>query len=229
MSTKCQLFASALVVVLFAVPSIDAAITPTLIAVVPNIDGSFTYTYNVDIDEDQNAMNDGAFPSGPTTPTGPGEPGSTFQDYFTIYDFAGLYADSWTQPEGWTFGVQFVGPTGSTVGPSDDPGLLNIYWVRTGEDLAGPQDVGNFTVRSVFGLVVLDSYTSDATRNQGSNTGTAVANIGPVYVPATAVCGITDCVRVTEPAAVLLLAGGLLGLGILRSTWPLPSCRRSRS
>ena len=169
MRMKTLMVIAALAAFALAVPTAEAAITPTLIAVTPNGDGTFTYTYNVDLAEDQNAMNDGVFPTGATTPTGPGDPSSAFQDYFTIFDFAGLVAGSWTQPEGWTFALNFVGPNGTTATPSDDPGLLNIYWVRTGEDLAGPQDLGNFSVRSAFGLVALDNYTSDATRSQGRN------------------------------------------------------------
>ena len=183
MSLKSVVAAAVLAGCVFAAPAAHAAITPTLISVTPNGDGTFTYTYNVDLAEDQNAMNDGLFPTGATTPTGPGDPSSAFQDYFTIFDFAGLVAFSWTQPEGWTFALNFIGPNGNTTPPSDDPGLLNIYWVRTGEDLAGPQDLGNFSVRSAFGLVALDNYTSDATRSQGGTAGTAVASIGSVNVP----------------------------------------------
>ena len=208
-------FVLALVVIPLAATTLSAALTPTLIAVTPNGDGSFTFTYNVDLAEDQNAMSDGAFPTGPTTPTAPGTPGSTFQDYFTIFDFAGLYADSWTQPAGWTFGAQLIGPTGSTVTPEDEPGLFTIYCVRTGGDLLGPQDRGNFSVRSAFGLVVLDDYTSDATRNQGPNAGTAVANIGSVYVPVPTVCGIFDCAQAPEPGSAFLLAIGMFALVVV--------------
>ena len=213
MRMKTLMVVAALAACALAVPTAEAAITPTLVAVTPNGDGTFTYTYNVDLAEDQNAMNDGAFPTGATTPTGPGDPSNAFQDYFTIFDFAGLVAGSWTQPEGWTFAVNFVGPNGTTTTPADDPGLFNIYWVRTGEDLQGPQDLGNFSVRSAFGLVALDNYTSDATRSQGGTAGTAVASIGSVNVPQ--VVGGTPF-AVSEPGTLMLLGSGLLGLGLFR-------------
>jgi hypothetical protein len=195
------------------VPTVEAAITPTLVAVTPNGDGTFTYTYNVDLAEDQNALNDGAFPSG-TTPAGPGAPSDTFQDYFVIYDFAGLIGGSATQPAGWTFAIAFTGPTPSTTSPADDPNLFNIYWVRTGEpDLIGPQDLGMFSVSSNFENVFFDNYTSDATRSQGDTAGTAVASIGTVNVPQ--ISGGAPF-RVSEPGTLMLLGSGLLGLGFFR-------------
>jgi hypothetical protein len=218
MQSKPCLLLAALLPCALAVPTAEAAITPTLVAVVPNADGTFTFTYNVDLAEDQNAASDGAFPSG-STPTGPGAPSSAFQDYFVIYDFVGLVSGSWTQPAGWTPGSAFTGPTPSTTTPSDDPGRPNVYWVRTGEpDLTGPQDLGNFSVRSIFVNVWFDNYASDATRSQGQTTGTAVASIGTANVPqVSGGCPFVvggPCDEVSEPRTLLMLASGLLSLAL---------------
>ena len=193
----------------------QAAITPTLMSVTPNGDGSFTYVYNVELAADQIARADGATPTGGTTPTGGGNPSTTFQDYFTIYDFMGLVGGSATQPAGWAVGYNLTGPTPSSTTPADDPALWNVFWVRTGDPVVGPANLGDFTVRSIFGVVALDSYASDATGTGGS-AGTAVASIGTAYVPQQTV-GCTNC-AVSEPdgRGALWLGSTLFGLILVR-------------
>ena len=100
---------------------------------------------------------------------------------------------------------------------ADHPNLLNIYWVRTGGDLAGPQHLGLFSVRSVFGLVAQESYTSDATHSQGPPAGTAVAGIGTTYVPQQT-GGVVF--QISEPGTLMLLSTGLLSLARLRRRRP---------
>jgi PEP-CTERM motif-containing protein len=213
MRLKTLMLVAALGALALAVPTAEAAITPTLISVTPNGDGTFTYTYNVDLAEDQNAMDDGAIQATGTTPTGPGAPSSAFKDYFTIYDFAGMVGGSWTNPVGWSFSFAATGPSPSTTTPADDPNVLNATWIKTSGDVMGPADLGDFSIRSVFGLVYFDNYTSDATRSQGQTAGTAVASIGSVNVPQ-AQGGVPF--RVSEPGTLMLLGSGLLGLGLFR-------------
>jgi hypothetical protein len=214
MRFKSLLLVAALAAFALAVPTAQAAITPTLISVVPNGDGTYTYNYNVDLAEDQNASPAGA-PPGATTPTEVGAPSSAFQDYFTIYDFAGLVGGSWTQPAGWTVQAALTGSTPSTTSPADDPGLFNVTWVRTGAMTAGPADLGTFSLVSIFSNVFFDNYTSDATRSQGPTAGTAVASIGTVNVPQVS-GGNPFPSQVSEPGTLLLLGSGLLGLGLFR-------------
>jgi hypothetical protein len=213
---KTLMVVAALAACALAVPTVEAAITPTLISVTPNGDGTFRYTYNVDLAEDQNAMPDGAYAGTGTTPTGPGDPSSTFKDYFTIYDIHGIVGGSWTQPAGWAPSFSVTGPTPSTTTPADDPGVLNFTWIRDGAPIIGPQDLGDFSISSHFGLVALDNYTSDATRSQGGTAGTAVASIGSVNVPQAEGGVVFPGPAVSEPGTLMLLGSGLLGLGLFR-------------
>jgi hypothetical protein len=216
MRMKTLMLVAALVACALAVPTAEAAITPTLISVTPNGDGTFTFTYNVNLAEDQNAEPDGAYAGTGTTPTGPGDSSDTYKDYFTIYDFHGLVGGSWTQPAGWAPSFSATGPTPSTTTPSDDPNVLNFTWIRDGSPIIGPQDLGTFTLDSVFELVALDNYTSDATRSLGPTAGTAVASIGSANVPQQ-VGGVPfPGPQVSEPGTLLLLGSGLLGLGLFR-------------
>jgi hypothetical protein len=199
---------------MFAIPTVEGAITPALVAVTPHGDGTFTFTYEVDLAGDQAASPHGATPTGGVTPAGPGEPSATFQDYFTIYDFYGLVGGSSAGPAGWTAGTSLIGPTPSTTAPADDPGVFNVFWVRTGEPSLGPAELGTFSVRSIFPLVWFDSYTSDAT-HQGA--GTAVASAGTVDVPqVTCFTCVPGPITAAEPGSVLTLAGGLLALAVCR-------------
>jgi PEP-CTERM motif-containing protein len=215
MRMKTLMVIAALGALALAVPTAEAAITPTLISVVPNGDGTYTFTYNVNLAEDQNARPEGAYMPSGTTPTEAGAPSSAFKDYFTIYDFAGLVGGSWTQPAGWAPSFSLTGPTPSTTNPADDPNLLNFTWFRDGAAILGPADLGNFSLRSVFSNVAFDNYTSDATRALGPTAGTAVASIGSVNVPQLS-GGNPFPGAVSEPGTLMLLASGLLGLGLFR-------------
>ena len=114
-------------------PQADASIIPTLVAVTPNGDGTFTYTYNTDLAEDQNAMNDGATP-GALTPAGVGAPSTTFKDYFTIYDFSGFVAVS--KRSGWRTSRRRLSVRRRFNDPCGRP-TSSTHRVLTGDQISG--------------------------------------------------------------------------------------------
>lgn len=134
-------------------------IVPVLISVTPNGDGSFTYTYNVDLAEDANAA---------------------ANDYFVLYDFGPLLAP--LGPAGWEFFANPVTPPG-VVPVQDHPLIPNVGVRRTATTILGPADLGNFSIRSSIGLVGSGQFASRATQSQGATAGTPLANIGSVSFP----------------------------------------------
>ena len=187
---------------LFSVSQVFAAITPSLVSVTPT-GSQFTWTYSVNLAQDQNAVG-GPAPA-QSTPGGVGVI-STTADYFTIYDFAGFVAGSNTQPANWSFQSSATGSTPQDVIPTDT-GITNLTWyLNSGTTLVGPQNLGTFSARSIYSLETLANFSGQGTRNSGTAVGTEISNIGTVGVPS----------GVPEPGTYALIGGGMLALGVLR-------------
>jgi len=132
-------------------------------------------------------------------------------DYFTIYDFEGLIAGSQTAPDGnWVASAQKIGPTPAKTLPQDDPGVMNLSWMYSGETISvGQTGLGNFMANSLYENREYSLFTSSTHR---ASDGRPSSNITPVDVP------VPSSNAVPEPATLLI---GLLGL-------PLLSLARSR-
>ncbi|MCE9530495.1 MAG: PEP-CTERM sorting domain-containing protein [Planctomycetes bacterium] len=120
-------------------------------------------------------------------------------DYFTIYDFDGMVANSNSQPAGFTFSSENTGPTPTGILPVDSPSISNATWTYTGPDtLVGQSGIGNFVVESQYGSTVDGLFTAQTHRQVDGKTD---ANITETEVPVPT--------GVPEPASLALIGIGV--------------------
>ena len=104
-------------------------------------------------------------------------------DFFTIYDFSSIMPTTTTQPAGWTFSTALVGPTPTTVNPTDNANLWNLTWTYTGANpIVGAQALGLFSAVTNTDQLKVGQFTAEATRSNDP-TNTKIDNIGSVNVP----------------------------------------------
>ena len=104
-------------------------------------------------------------------------------DFFTIYDFSSIMPTTTTQPTGWTFSTALIGPTASTVNPTDNPNLWNLTWTYSGTTpIPGAAALGMFTVVTNTDQMKTGQFTAEATRSNDPQN-TKIDNIGSVQVP----------------------------------------------
>ncbi len=186
-----------------------ANIIPTSTTI--NGTGPFTWTYNLQLSNDQNVNSGFAPVSNPVPHTN-----LSFAGFFTIYDFAGYIPGSCAGPSGWTCTAQLLGFTPDDVVPTDNPNLFNITWAyTTGPTILGqPSGVGlgNFSAQSVYDIPTLVSYSARGIANAGPQIGTIADNVGNTQGPSST----------PEPATLALLGSGILAGAIrLKSSWKL--------
>lgn len=100
-------------------------------------------------------------------------------------------------------------------GVPDNSLLTNVSFFYNGPRLPaaggprpspGPTNLGNFVIGSIFGSQTIGFYTAQATKNTNDITdGTLTQNVGNVPIPG-----------VPEPASMLLIGSGLVGLAVFR-------------
>ncbi len=129
-------------------------------------------------------------------------------DYFTVYDFGGLIADSNFQPANWTFTTAGTIPTG--VSPNDNPDLPNLTWLYSGPTIAtGQTGLGNFWAISEFNTPTDSHFTATTHRTTDGRVDT---NITDTTVPVPT--GPSEPNLVPEPTMLVMVGMGLPLFGI---------------
>ena len=178
--------------------SAHAGLFPTLVAPPTFAGGQYTYTYSVNLDDQQNITGTNAAPTGGAS------------GYFvTLYDVQGYVAGSASVAGPGTAQVQNTGFTGFGQAPVDDPTLPNITAFYTGSTpVMGPHpDLLTITFSSIYNVspTLNVYYTGQA--NKATN-GSLTGNIGFVEGPSPA--------GVPEPGTyAAFLVGGLGVLGLM--------------
>lgn len=188
-----------------------ASLTPVLQNVVAS-GGGYLWTYNVQAASDQN-ITSGLAPT--VNPVGSNLGLGGVASFLTFYDFFG-FTGACSGPTGWTCTAQNIGFDPFNVLPTDDAGILNVTFSNTsGVDINGNpvtnvgNDLGNFTLESIYDQRHQVSYAALAIKNSGPEAGSAASNIGFISGP-------NGPAVVPEPATLALVLAGLGIAGMTR-------------
>lgn len=139
-------------------------------------------------------------------------PSLGYAQFGTLYDLS-TSSVSWSNVTGllatdFSFNSAATNTSAYLTSAPDSASSWNLRYTYTGSaTLAGPQMLGDFTISLPTQLPSMIFYDGEAGKSTGT-PGNETGNVGSINIPSTA--------GAPEPATILLLGGGLLGIGFVR-------------
>jgi hypothetical protein len=191
---------------------VNAGITPAIISGSPTPSGSdFMWSYEISLNNQEQLV------SGNYATCQGGVACGTF---YTVYDFAGFVnvvtAGPHALPSNWGYVVNANGitPSGQIIN-NDDPSTENITFIYN-----GPPSVQQGPISNLQGFNILSSLGTSNPNGVFSYQLQRIANPsasdqgqGPITVPGLVAVPLS---AQPEPASILLIGGGLIGIGTFR-------------